>query len=88
LAEETGAREDELQALVTYVTDRPGHDQRYAIDATRIKTELRWSPRETFETGLRSTVRWYLANKAWVDEVRSGDYRKWIATNYGSRAQP
>jgi dTDP-glucose 4,6-dehydratase len=88
LAEETGAREEEFTSLVTYVTDRPGHDLRYAIDATRLKTELRWTPRETFETGLRRTVRWYLANKTWVDEVRSGDYRKWIATNYANRTQP
>jgi dTDP-glucose 4,6-dehydratase len=85
LAEETGAREDELRSLITFVTDRPGHDLRYAIDATRLRTELGWTPSETFETGLRKTVRWYLASKAWIEEVRSGEYRKWIDTNYGSR---
>jgi dTDP-glucose 4,6-dehydratase len=67
----TGPRE----RLITYVTDRPGHDQRYAIDASRIRRELGWAPRETFETGLRRTVEWYLANRGWWERVRSGAYR-------------
>ena len=73
--------------LITYVTDRPGHDRRYAIDATKIRAELGWTPTETFETGLERTVRWYLDNAAWVAEVRSGAYRQWIETNYAKRAQ-
>ena len=70
--------------LITFVTDRPGHDRRYAIDARKIETELGWKPRETFETGLRKTVRWYLENDAWVRDVTSGSYREWIATHYSS----
>jgi dTDP-glucose 4,6-dehydratase len=63
------------ETLITFVTDRPGHDLRYAIDATRISTELGWKPRETFESGLRKTVEWYLANRSWWERVRSGVYR-------------
>jgi dTDP-glucose 4,6-dehydratase len=85
VAQETGAREDELLSLITYVKDRPGHDLRYAIDATKIERELGWKPQETFASGMRKTVRWYLANKAWVDSVRTGEYRQWIERNYGSR---
>ena len=85
VAEETGAPEAELRALVTHVADRPGHDLRYAIDASKIKRECGWEPRETFETGLRRTIRWYLANPKWVELVRSGDYRNWIDTNYANR---
>lgn len=68
--------------LITYVTDRPGHDRRYAIDATKIETELDWRPSETFETGIKKTVEWYLANSDWVKEVVSGDYRYWIEKQY------
>jgi dTDP-glucose 4,6-dehydratase len=85
VAEETKVREAELLSLVTYVTDRPGHDLRYSIDASKIRRECGWQPRETFETGLRKTVRWYLDNATWVNQVRSGDYRKWIDINYGNR---
>jgi dTDP-glucose 4,6-dehydratase len=85
VAQETGADEQELLDLVTYVTDRPGHDLRYAIDAGKLERELGWRPRETFESGLRKTVRWYLENRRWCDEVRSGEYRKWIEQNYGRR---
>jgi dTDP-glucose 4,6-dehydratase len=69
----------------TYVADRPGHDKRYAIDAGKIARELGWSPQETFETGLRKTVQWYLDNDAWVAHVVSGEYRQWLDTNYGAR---
>ena len=62
--------------------DRPGHDRRYAIDACKIERELQWKPKETFDTGLRKTVRWYLENEAWVRDVTSGSYREWIATHY------
>jgi dTDP-glucose 4,6-dehydratase len=67
---------------ITYVTDRPGHDSRYAIDATKISQELGWKPAETFETGIRKTVEWYLANQEWVTEVTSGAYQNWVATHY------
>ena len=67
---------------ITYVTDRPGHDRRYAIDATKIHCELGWKPAETFDTGICKTVQWYLDNPAWVANVQSGDYRKWIEQNY------
>ena len=74
------------RGLITTVKDRPGHDRRYAIDATKIRTQLGWTPTETFETGLERTVRWYLDHAAWVSEVRSGAYRQWIETNYAGRA--
>jgi dTDP-glucose 4,6-dehydratase len=67
---------------ITYVKDRPGHDRRYAIDAAKVRRELAWAPRETFETGLRRTVRWYLDHAAWVEAVTSNEYRKWISLNY------
>jgi dTDP-glucose 4,6-dehydratase len=68
--------------LITFVKDRPGHDRRYAIDARKIERELHWKPKETFDTGVRKTVRWYLENEAWVRDVTSGSYREWIATHY------
>jgi dTDP-glucose 4,6-dehydratase len=68
--------------LIIYVTDRPGHDRRYAIDARKMKNQLGWSPRETFETGMRKTVEWYLNNSAWVEGVTSGAYREWIEGQY------
>jgi dTDP-glucose 4,6-dehydratase len=71
--------------LITYVTDRPGHDRRYAIDAHKIERELGWKPTETFETGIRKTVAWYLANQDWVAHVLSGAYREWVETNYAAR---
>lgn len=70
------------EELITYVKDRPGHDRRYAIDATKIERELGWKPRETFETGLRKTIEWYLRNQEWIREVTNGSYRQWIATQY------
>jgi dTDP-glucose 4,6-dehydratase len=74
------------RGLVAFVADRPGHDRRYAIDARKIRAELGWEPRETFESGLARTVRWYLDNADWVAQVRSGEYRRWIARNYDGRA--
>lgn len=71
--------------LITYVTDRPGHDRRYAIDAGKIERELGWRPAETFETGIRKTVEWYLTNQEWVAHVTSGEYRNWVDQNYGAR---
>src|SRR5438477_4548329 len=68
--------------LITFVKDRPGHDRRYAMDARKMERELGWKPRETFESGIRKTVRWYLENDAWVKEVTAGSYRHWIATHY------
>jgi dTDP-glucose 4,6-dehydratase len=67
---------------ITYVKDRPGHDKRYAIDAGKIERELGWKPAETFETGIRKTVRWYLDNAAWVEGVTSGSYQNWTAQQY------
>ncbi len=73
------------RSLITFVTDRPGHDRRYAIDARKIERELGWKPAETFETGIRKTVQWYLDNQGWVNNVLSGDYRQWLETNYSER---
>ena len=70
---------------ITYVTDRPGHDRRYAIDASKIHRELGWKPAETFETGIRKTVRWYLDNQTWVQQVQSGEYRQWMDQQYGNK---
>ena len=70
---------------ITYVADRPGHDRRYAIDAGKIERELGWRPAETFATGIRKTVEWYLANQDWVSNVQSGAYRDWVEKNYGGR---
>jgi len=67
---------------ITYVTDRPGHDRRYAIDARKIERELGWKPAETFETGIRKTVQWYLDNPEWVANVQSGTYREWVSKQY------
>jgi dTDP-glucose 4,6-dehydratase len=74
----TGSRRD----LITFVKDRPGHDRRYAMDARKIERELGWQPAETFATGIRKTVRWYLENETWVREVTSGSYRQWIEAHY------
>ena len=73
------------RSQVAYVADRPGHDRRYAIDASKIERELGWKPAETFESGIRKTVQWYLANQAWVTRVQSGAYREWVQTNYAKR---
>jgi len=74
------------ERLITFVKDRPGHPHRYAIDPTRIESELGWQPAETFETGIRKTVRWYLDNAEWIARVRDGRYREWIDRQYGRRA--
>ncbi|OZA29601.1 MAG: dTDP-glucose 4,6-dehydratase [Hydrogenophilales bacterium 17-61-9] len=71
---------------ITYVTDRPGHDRRYAIDASKIASELGWKPAETFDTGIRKTVQWYLDNPDWIAHVQSGSYREWVEKNYAGRA--
>lgn len=73
-------------SLVINVQDRPGHDQRYAIDASKIQRELGWTPEENFETGMRKTVEWYLANTEWVAHVKSGSYQQWIDQNYTDRS--
>ncbi len=73
------------EGLITFVKDRPGHDRRYAMDITKISRELGWRPRESFESGLAQTVRWYVDNPAWVAEVQSGEYREWLELNYERR---
>lgn len=70
--------------LITYVKDRPGHDRRYAIDSTKLQTQLGWKPKECFETGIRKTVQWYLDHQDWVENVQSGAYREWTAKQYGN----
>jgi len=85
LLDEIVPKEGSYRDQITYVTDRPGHDRRYAIDADKISRELGWKPEETFESGIRKTVRWYLDNQQWVDNVKSGSYKTWIEQNYGER---
>ncbi len=87
LVDEMRPGAESRRRLITYVQDRPGHDRRYAIDARKISRELRWKPAEEFETGLRKTVRWYLEQSEWVNSVRTGAYRDWIAKNYAERQQ-
>ena len=70
--------------LVEFVKDRPGHDRRYAIDFTKLTRQLGWMPEESFESGIRKTIRWYLDNQEWVDRVRSGEYQSWIKEQYGA----
>ena len=77
----------DYRAQIAFVRDRPGHDRRYAIDGSKIARELDWHPRESFESGLRTTVEWYIANRSWVDSVTSGEYQQWIVRNYAARKQ-
>jgi dTDP-glucose 4,6-dehydratase len=72
------------EKLITFVKDRPGHDRRYAMNTDKIERALGWRPRETFETGLEKTVRWYLEHDEWVRDVTSGSYRQWIAKHYAT----
>ncbi|BBU82831.1 hypothetical protein EIMP300_42310 [Escherichia coli] len=92
LLDEIVPKEKSYREQITYVTDRPGHDRRYggrrsvhAIDAEKIGRELGWKPQETFESGIRKTVEWYLSNTKWVDNVKSGAYQSWIEQNYEGR---
>ncbi|MCU6670158.1 dTDP-glucose 4,6-dehydratase [Enterobacteriaceae bacterium H4N4] len=85
LLDEIVPKEGSYRDQITYVTDRPGHDRRYAIDAEKINQALGWKPQETFESGIRKTVEWYLANSQWVENVKSGNYQSWIEQNYGER---
>jgi len=85
VARETSVTANELEALITFVKDRPGHDQRYAVDCRKIEQDFGWSPRHDLSAGLTDTVRWYLKNPDWVARVRSGAYREWLATNYDAR---
>jgi len=73
--------------LIRFVQDRPGHDRRYAIDARKLERELGWRPQETFASGLRKTVQWYLDNQAWMQDVTSGAYQNWVLANYGQRGE-
>jgi dTDP-glucose 4,6-dehydratase len=85
VAEEAGKSEQELLGQISFVKDRPGHDLRYAIDASKLKDECGWKPTETPDTGFRKTVRWYLDNPKWVASVQSGEYKRWMVDNYGDR---
>ena len=85
LLDEIVPKEGSYRDQITYVADRPGHDRRYAIDAHKIGVELGWKPEETFESGIRKTVEWYLSNQNWVNNVKSGAYKSWIEQNYGER---
>ncbi|ADU69883.1 dTDP-glucose 4,6-dehydratase [Pantoea sp. At-9b] len=85
LLDELRPKETAYAEQIVYVQDRPGHDRRYAIDADKIKKELGWSPQETFESGLRKTVEWYLHNQTWVEHVKSGAYQNWLKENYENR---
>src|SRR6201989_3149702 len=83
--DESGSGKRSRRELITYVKDRPGHDRRYAIDCSKLTAELEWKPQESFSTGMRKTIAWYLANMPWVEGISSGAYREWIERNYGGR---
>jgi dTDP-glucose 4,6-dehydratase len=85
VAEEAHLDPDAIRRTITYVKDRPGHDRRYAIDCSRLKTELGWKQAASFDEGLRATARWYLQNRPWCERVRSGEYRTWLEKNYVER---
>ena len=85
LAEELKKPKDEFVRLIKFVADRPGHDLRYALDSSKIRQKLGWKPKETFKSGLRKTVKWYLNNTEWVSAVKTGEYMKWIECNYAGR---
>ena len=78
-----GNLEGTAESLITYVTDRPGHDKRYAIDATKLKNELGWEPSLQFEEGLKKTIKWYLENEEWMENITSGEYQKYYSEQYG-----
>ena len=87
LIDDTGHRTPGVNAsrdLITFVKDRPGHDFRYAIDCTKIKTELGWAPKESFDTGIEKSVTWYLDHLEWVERIKSGAYLEWIKTHYNA----
>ena len=84
-AKETGMSESDIKSTITHVKDRPGHDQRYAIDCTKIKTELGWERKMSFEQGLLLTVKWNLNNKDWINHILSGEYLNWVEKNYSKR---
>ena len=86
VAAETNQKVESVRAQITYVTDRPGHDFRYAIDPTKIETELGWRPSIGFEQGLHQTVKWYLRHPEWVESVKTGAYQTWLQTQYGGQA--
>jgi len=83
--ENSGGKIEKYDELITFVTDRPGHDRRYAINCDKIKKELGWEPSVSFEDGLKRTIQWYLDHRHWIDNVYSGQYKKWIETNYENR---
>ncbi len=85
VAEEKGKEKDYFKKLITSVKDRPGHDQRYAINCDKLKNEFGWKQSVTFEEGLKKTVRWYFGNRAWIENIKSGDYLKWMEKNYSER---
>lgn len=85
IAEIQGVSVLELEKLMTFVKDRPGHDFRYAIDCSKIKREIGWSPEHRFAEGLRETVKWYMENLSWVEQIQTGAYREWLETNYAQR---
>lgn len=84
-AQEANLNQADIEKTITHVTDRPGHDARYAIDCSKIKKELNWERKMTFEQGLRMTVKWYLSHKEWIEHIQSGTYKNWIQQNYGAR---
>lgn len=85
ILDELMPKDTSYKTQIAYVADRPGHDRRYAIDASKINKELNWLPNETFKTGIRKTVKWYLSNTDWVNNIKNGTYQDWIAQNYSQR---